>query len=150
MNSYWGAQGNDSERDRASRAVDQDLTPFQTGVKAIRGSDASRFQPRGPNMERQLDHLLADSNRGREEGGVAFVATPPKPMLLEKNQRRRTERSGLYNFWCFFHRSDFGLKLLTRKTRWNLSENPAAPLSKTTLLIGKLLPYYLVNLIQIG
>ena len=107
--------------------------------------------PVAQNMERQLDHLLADSNRGREEGGVAFVATPPKAYAVGKKPTSTEQNVPGYTiFGVFFIVLTLASSFSREKQDGTFQRILAAPLSKTTLLIGKLLPYYLVNLIQIG
>jgi len=102
-------------------------------------------------MERQIDELLAKAGKGAENGPeVAFLSRSPKghapgrfPSATEQNVPAYTI------FGVFFIVLTLASSFIQEKKEGTFQRILSAPLSKSTLLIGKLLPYYLVNLIQI-
>lgn len=52
--------------------------------------------------------------------------------------------------WRILHRGHDGLVLLTEKQEGTFRRLLVAPLRKSILLAGKMLPYYLDNLIQVA
>lgn len=103
-------------------------------------------------MEGRFDHVLEDMNGNeRERSGVVFTHAFPKGF---GNGRRPTATEqnvpGYTIFGVFFIVLTLAASFLQEKKDGTFQRILAAPLSKTALLIGKLLPYYLVNLIQIG
>ena len=103
-------------------------------------------------MEGQLDNLLGDTNvSGRERSNVDFIHTFPKGFNAGRRPTATEQNVPAYTiFGVFFIVLTLASSFLQEKRDGTFQRILAAPLSKTALLIGKLLPYYLVNLIQIG
>jgi ABC-2 type transport system permease protein len=101
--------------------------------------------------EGQLDNMLEDPNiseRGRS--GVDFIHTFPKGFNAGRRPTATEQNVPAYTiFGVFFIVLTLASSFLQEKKDGTFQRILAAPLSKTALLIGKLLPYYLVNLIQI-
>jgi len=100
----------------------------------------------------QLDNLLEDPNiseRGRS--GVDFIHTFPKGFNAGRRPTATEQNVPAYTiFGVFFIVLTLASSFLQEKRDGTFQRILAAPLSKTALLIGKLLPYYLLNLIQIA
>jgi len=100
----------------------------------------------------QLDNLLEDPNiseRGRS--GVDFIHTFPKGFNAGRRPTATEQNVPAYTiFGVFFIVLTLASSFLQEKRDGTFQRILAAPLSKTALLIGKLLPYYLMNLVQIG
>jgi ABC-2 type transport system permease protein len=103
-------------------------------------------------MEGQLDTMLGNKNiRGREGSGVDLIQTFPKGLNAGRHPTATEQNVPAYTiFGVFFIVLTLASSFLQEKKDGTFQRILAAPLSKTALLIGKLLPYYLVNLIQIG
>jgi len=99
-----------------------------------------------------LDNMLEDQNiseRGRS--GVDFIQTFPKGFNAGRRPTATEQNVPAYTiFGVFFIVLTLASSFLQEKKDGTFQRILAAPLSKTALLIGKLLPYYLVNLIQIA
>jgi ABC-type Na+ efflux pump permease subunit len=103
-------------------------------------------------MEGQLADVLGDTNVGeRESSGVDFIHTFPKGYNVGRRPTATEQNVPAYTiFGVFFIVLTSASSFLQEKKDGTFQRILAAPLYKTALLIGKLLPYYLVNLIQIG
>jgi ABC-2 type transport system permease protein len=103
-------------------------------------------------MEGQPDKLLGDADvRGRERSNVDFIHTFPKGYNLGRRPTATEQNVPAYTiFGVFFIVLTLASSFLQEKKDGTFQRILGAPLSKTALLIGKLLPYYLVNLIQIA
>jgi ABC-2 type transport system permease protein len=103
-------------------------------------------------MERQLDNILGDTNKSeRERSGVVFIHTFPKGFNAGRRPTATEQNVPAYTiFGVFFIVLTLASSFLQEKKDGTFQRILAAPLSKTALLIGKLLPYYLVNVIQIA
>jgi ABC-2 type transport system permease protein len=103
-------------------------------------------------MEGPPDSMLGEMNKSESErSGVVFIHTFPKGF----NAGRRptaTEQNipGYTIFGVFFIVLTLASSFLQEKKDGTFQRILTAPLSKAAFLIGKLLPYYLVNLIQIA
>jgi len=103
-------------------------------------------------MEGKLDNLLGDTNvSGHERSGVVFIHTFPKGFNVRRRPTATEQNVPAYTiFGVFFIVLTLASGFLQEQRDGTFQRILAAPLSKTALLIGKLLPYYLVNLVQIG
>ena len=103
-------------------------------------------------MEGQLDNMLGNTNISeRERSSVDFIHTFPKGYNVGRRPTATEQNVPAYTiFGVFFIVLTLASSFLQEKKDGTFQRILAAPLSKTALLIGKLLPYYLVNLIQIG
>jgi len=104
------------------------------------------------DVEGQLDNMLSDTNVSeRERSGVDFIHTFPKGFNTGRRPTATEQNVPAYTiFGVFFIVLTLASSFLQEKKDGTFQRILAAPLSKTALLIGKLLPYYLVNLIQIA
>ena len=82
--------------------------------------------------------------------GITYVEEPPTGMLIEKSPTSAQQNVPGYTiFGVFFIIQSLALSIYEEKSLGTFRRLQAAPLSRTTLLIGKLLPYFIINLIQI-
>jgi len=103
-------------------------------------------------MEGQLENLMGDTDVSeRERSGVVFIHTFPKGFNVGRRPTATEQNVPAYTiFGVFFIVLTLASSFLQEKKDGTFQRILAAPLSKTALLIGKLLPYYVVNLVQIG
>jgi ABC-2 type transport system permease protein len=103
-------------------------------------------------MEGQLDDMLGNTKISEHESsGVDLIHTFPKGFNAGRRPTATEQNVPAYTiFGVFFIVLTLASSFLQEKKDGTFQRILAAPLSKTALLIGKLLPYYLVNLIQIG
>jgi len=101
-----------------------------------------------PNLERIFSDESAESLRGET------VPLEIVPLRAFESDRRPTSTEqnvpGYTIFGVFFIVLTLASSFLQEKNNGTFQRILTAPLSKTALIIGKLLPYYLVNLIQIA
>jgi len=100
----------------------------------------------------QLDTLLGDPKIGGPgASGVDFLHRFPKGFAAGRRPTATEQNVPAYTiFGVFFIVLTLATSFLQEKKDGTFQRILAAPLSKTALLIGKLLPYYLVNLIQVA
>ena len=103
-------------------------------------------------MGEHFDNLTGNANvSGLERSSVDFIHTFPKGYHVGRRPTATEQNVPAYTiFGVFFIGLTLASSFLQEKRDGTFRRILAAPLSKTALLIGKLLPYYLVNLIQIG
>jgi len=103
-------------------------------------------------MEGQFDNPLGNTSvSGFERSGVDFIHTFPRGFNAKRRPTATEQNVPAYTiFGVFFIVLTLASSFLQEKKDGTFQRILAAPLSKTALLIGKLLPYYLVNLVQIG
>jgi len=103
-------------------------------------------------MEGQLDNVLGNTNISeRERSAVDLIHTFPKRFNAGRRPTATEQNVPAYTiFGVFFIVLTLASSFLQEKKDGTFQRILAAPLSKTALLIGKLLPYYFVNLIQIA
>jgi len=104
------------------------------------------------DMERQIDNMLGNQNKiERDRSGVNFIYTFPTGYNVGRRPTATEQNVPAYTiFGVFFIVLTLASSFLQEKKDGTFQRILAAPLSKGALLIGKLLPYYLVNLIQIA
>jgi len=107
--------------------------------------------PSDPAKEEQVRRMLGDTAKTLTDSSVVFVNASPKgyssgrrPTATEQNV------PGYTIFGVFFIVLTLAASFLREKQEGTFQRILTAPLSKPALLIGKLLPYYVVNLIQIA
>jgi ABC-2 type transport system permease protein len=100
----------------------------------------------------EFGSLLRNTNvSGLEKPGVDLIHTFPKGYDFGRRPTATEQNVPAYAiFGVFFIVLTLASSFLQEKKDGTFQRILAAPLYKTALLIGKLLPYYLVNLIQIG
>jgi ABC-2 type transport system permease protein len=100
----------------------------------------------------ELENLIGDTNVSeRETSGVVFIHTFPKGFNVGRRPTSTEQNVPAYTiFGVFFIVLTLASSFLQEKKDGTFQRILVAPLSKTALLIGKLLPYYLVNLVQIA
>jgi len=103
-------------------------------------------------IERQVDEALADSSTvGTGDGLVDFINASPRGFRAERRPTATEQNVPGYTiFGVFFIVLTLASSFIQEKGEGTFQRILAAPMSKAALLIGKLLPYYLVNLIQVG
>ncbi len=104
------------------------------------------------NMEKQFERILEDTHQdGVDRSRVVFVNASPKGFSAGRRPTATEQNVPAYTiFGVFFIVLTLASSFLREKQDGTFQRILTAPLSKTALLIGKLLPYYVVNLIQIG
>jgi ABC-2 type transport system permease protein len=102
--------------------------------------------------EKQFENILADADKNeRDSSGVILMNTFPRGFGTGRRPTATEQNVPAYTiFGVFFIVLTLASSFLQEKKDGTFQRILAAPLSKTGLLIGKLLPYYLVNLVQIG
>lgn len=107
-------------------------------------------EPSRPNGETPSERALENMHPG-EVSPVVFVDTSPEGFAAGRRPTATEQNVPAYTiFGVFFIVLTLASSFLREKQDGTFQRILAAPLSKTALLAGKLLPYYLVNLIQIG
>jgi ABC-2 type transport system permease protein len=141
--------------------VDPALSPEFTGpiVGTLQGLLLQALMPVG--IERLLDQIapgmpqeqrlifIEQARQGMLIGMSIEQITPPGMSLRQLPNTTQQNVPSYTLFGVFFICQVIALSLIREKQDGTFRRLLAAPLSKSALLIGKLLPYYLVNLIQI-
>ena len=104
------------------------------------------------NREEQLRRILEVATQGNPaDSGVVFVNASPKGFSEGRRPTATEQNVPAYTiFGVFFIVLTLASSFLREKQDGTFQRILTAPLPKTALLIGKLLPYYVVNLIQIA
>jgi ABC-2 type transport system permease protein len=115
------------------------------------GAFPSAAGPVPPGTEKQIDDLLARATNGEGNGPeVAFLSRSPRGSAAGRFPSATEQNVPAYTiFGVFFIVLTLASSFIQEKKEGTFQRILSAPLSKTTLLIGKLLPYFLVNLVQI-
>jgi ABC-2 type transport system permease protein len=83
--------------------------------------------------------------------GVSFEETPPQGMHIEKMPDSAQQNVPGYTiFGVFFIMQPLALSIYEEKTSGTFRRLQAAPLSRAALLVGKLIPFFIINLIQMA
>jgi ABC-2 type transport system permease protein len=136
------------------------LAPAQAAVTAMverrvmTARHIHQIQNRLPEFGNDLSSYLdteGDAAASRHARGVSLEILAPegakavvRPSATEQNVPAYTV------FGVFFIVLPLATGFMREKHQGTFQRILAAPISKATLLVGKLLPYYLVNLLQIG
>jgi ABC-2 type transport system permease protein len=132
------------------------LATMPQRMKQAFGNPASEIplglDPSNQNMGNQFERILEDTRKGTGDSSiVVFVNASPKGFSAGRRPTATEQNVPAYTiFGVFFIVLTLASSFLREKQDGTFQRILAAPLSKTALLIGKLLPYYIVNLIQIG
>jgi len=126
---------------RMRKAVENSVSEFPSGLSLS-----------NQNMEKQFEKILEDTTQGNPaDSRVVFVSASPKGFSEGRRPTATEQNVPAYTiFGVFFIVLTLASSFLREKQDGTFQRILTAPLSKTALLIGKLLPYYVVNLIQIG
>jgi ABC-2 type transport system permease protein len=125
-------------------------------IKQAFGEQASGIPldsgPSGQNGEERFKGILLGTGKeGADRSSVAFVNDSPKGFAAGRRPTATEQNVPAYTiFGVFFIVLTLASSFLKEKGDGTFQRIMTAPLSKPALLIGKLLPYYIVNLIQIG
>jgi ABC-2 type transport system permease protein len=121
--------------------VSQALTPV--GVEHL-------LQQVAPSMPPEQRQSIVQQVQQKSAGAVSIEqVTPPGIAVRQFPNTTQQNVPGYTLFGVFFICQVIGLSFIREKQDGTFRRLLVAPISKTALLIGKLLPYYLVNLIQI-
>lgn len=119
-------------------------------TKKNSGEGETPVEPSRPKVEPPFERALENVHPG-EGSPVVFVDTSPEGFTAGRRPTATEQNVPAYTiFGVFFIVLTLASSFLREKQDGTFQRILAAPLSKTALLAGKLLPYYLVNLIQIG
>ncbi len=115
---------------------------------------AGQAPPDQAPVVRQVGAALADrlgSGGAAGGGGVRFEQVAPRDFVLAELPRPVEQNvPGYALFGVFFIMQILATSLLGEKRDGTFRRLLAAPLPRAALLLGKLLPYYLVNLVQVA
>ena len=110
-----------------------------------------RLGPSDSNKEEQVRRMVGDTAKNPADDSVVFVNASPKGFSAGRRPTATEQNVPAYTiFGVFFIVLTLASSFLREKQDGTFQRILTAPLSKAALLIGKLLPYYVVNLIQIG
>jgi len=98
-----------------------------------------------------IDTIFKDIEKNKHvSSGVVFSTQAPAGYRMEQHPSATEQNVPAYTiFGVFFIMLTLASSIYKEKEDGTFQRLLAAPLSKTALLIGKLLPYHIVNLIQI-
>ena len=103
-----------------------------------------------PGMTQEQRQAIVEQAQQKTLNGVSIEQTTPPGMSVRQLPNTTQQNVPSYAlFGVFFICQVIGLSFIREKQDGTFRRLLVAPLSKSALLIGKLLPYYLVNLIQI-
>lgn len=138
--------------------IEREVSTIQTPILIQQGFDALAasvpaeqvgfIQDLGTQFTLQMDNSMGDAV---DDPGFEIQVVSP-----EKYQSARTPTSAEQNvpgytiYGVFFIITIISTSLFREKNEGTLRRLQAAPISRAAILMGKLLPYYLVNLIQIA
>jgi len=114
------------------------------------------FSPPGflpsQGQEEEFDALLAKAILEKDNGPeIAFLSRSPRGQATGRMPSATEQNVPAYTiFGVFFIVLTLASSFIQEKKEGTFQRILAAPLSKLSLLAGKLLPYYLVNLLQIA
>jgi ABC-type multidrug transport system permease subunit len=108
------------------------------------------LQQTSPGMPPEQRQLVIQRTQQKMSTGISIEQITPPGMSVVKRPNTTQQNVPSYAlFGVFFICQVIGLSFIREKQDGTFRRLLVAPLSKTAILIGKLLPYYLVNLIQI-
>jgi len=138
-----------TERRVLAAQVSQHLNKM---LKSLGGKTSLSLDPFIQDTEKQFENILADADKNeRDSSGIILMNTSPRGFSTGRRPTATEQNVPAYTiFGVFFIVLTLASSFLQEKKDGTFQRILAAPLSKTGLLIGKLLPYYLVNLVQIG
>jgi ABC-2 type transport system permease protein len=124
---------------------------LKKGWAAEMGPLAAFAGPDSKSMERQIDELLAKAGKGAETSPeVVFLSRSPNGRAPGRFPSATEQNVPAYTiFGVFFIVLTLASSFIQEKKEGTFQRILSAPLSKATLLVGKILPYYLINLVQI-
>ena len=141
--------------------VDPALSPQFTGpiVGTLQGLLLQAVTPVGiehlleqiaPGMPQEQRLAIIEQAQQNMPTGISIEQITPPGMSVRQSPNTTQQNVPSYTlFGVFFICQVIALSFIREKQDGTFRRLLAAPLSKSALLIGKLLPYYLVNLIQI-
>jgi ABC-2 type transport system permease protein len=121
--------------------LSQALTPV--GIEQL----VAQTAPGMPPAQRQA--IVEQAQQKMSTGISIEQITPPGMTVRQKPNTTQENVPGYALFGVFFICQVIGLSFIREKQDGTFRRLLVAPLSKSAILIGKLLPYYLVNLVQI-
>ena len=138
--------------------IEREASLAQTPIQALRGFDqmASAAPQNQAALIRDLGaqftaHMTIAQDHAENNLGVdTQVVTPAKYQAVRSPTSAEQNVPGYTIYGVFFIITIISASLFREKSEGTFRRLQAAPISRTALLLGKLLPYYLVNLIQIG
>jgi ABC-2 type transport system permease protein len=108
------------------------------------------LQQVAPNMPQQQRQAIVQQVQQKTMGGVDIKQVIPPGIAVQQFPNTTQQNVPGYTlFGVFFIGQVIGLSFIREKQDGTFRRLLVAPISKPSLLIGKLLPYYLVNLVQI-
>jgi ABC-2 type transport system permease protein len=121
---------------------------FETSAAGLPPSAKGLLGLRAP---KPLENITSGAPSGEtDQAPVAFISTSPKGFSPGRRPTATEQNVPAYTiFGVFFIVLTLASSFIQEKREGTFQRLLAAPLSQMSLLLGKLFPYYLVNLIQI-
>jgi ABC-2 type transport system permease protein len=155
------AQNLQSPADNIQLMLDPSLSQQFTGpiIGTLQGLLLQALTPVGiehlleqtaPGMTQEQRQAVVEQAQQRISSGVSIEQISPPGMSVRQTPNTTQQNVPSYAlFGVFFICQVIGLSFIYEKQEGTFRRLLVAPISKSALLIGKLLPYYLVNLIQL-
>jgi ABC-2 type transport system permease protein len=120
--------------------------------KDLAGAGGPLSLPPSQGMEKQFDEWLAKAiqEKGNDQE-IAFLSRSPRGYASGRMPSATEQNVPAYTiFGVFFIVLTLASSFIQEKKEGTFQRILSAPLSKSSLLVGKLLPYFFVNLVQIA
>ena len=138
--------------------IEREVSTIQTPILIQQGFDALAasvpaeqtgfIQELGTQFTLQMDNSLGDAVD--DHGFEIQVVSPEKYQSVRTPTSAEQNVPGYTIYGVFFIITIISTSLFREKNEGTLRRLQAAPISRAAILMGKLLPYYLINLIQIA
>ena len=131
-----------------AQAPQQTIEGFDQLAAAAPQAQAALIHDLGARYSTQLSSAQSSANPNL--GVDTQVVTPASYVAIHRPSSAEQNVPGYTIYGVFFIISTISVSLFREKNEGTLRRLQAAPISRAVLLAGKLLPYYLINLIQIA
>ncbi|HEX2994629.1 MAG TPA: ABC transporter permease [Anaerolineales bacterium] len=133
--------------------ISREASIAQAPEKTRAGIDqiaASLPPQQAPLLQAIGDQFTDDQSSLAENLGVEYEVVSPARFKVEKTPTSAEQNVPGYTIYgVFFIISTIASAIFRERNDGTFRRLQAAPLSRTSMMIGKLLPYYLINLLQI-
>ena len=130
-----------------AQAPEKTRASFDRLASGLPASQAPLVQAIGSKFADQLNSGELPS----ASSGVRYAVTSPAGFKAEKEPSSAEQNVPGYTIYgVFFIIGTIATSFFRERNEGTFRRLQAAPISKVALMIGKLLPYYLINLVQIG
>jgi ABC-2 type transport system permease protein len=136
--------------------IEREASLAQAPLNIIQGFDAilnempASSKPVIQPAVQAFTQAINQSDLLKSSTAISYQEEPPEGMHIEKSPTSAQQNVPGYTiFGVFFITQSLALSIYEEKSLGTFRRLQAAPLSRAALLGGKLLPYFIVNLIQI-